>query len=95
MNNVVVARVAGMRKARTWTVMPTSDDRIIIQADGAIGFLIGVAAKAGYVRRADSFHILGSRRHIFSRSISFASQRVCRQVIIGPKYRRANRWSIP
>ena len=37
MNNVVVARFAGMRKARAWTVMPTSDDRIIIQADGAIG----------------------------------------------------------
>ena len=37
MNDIVTAKLAGMRKARAWTVMPTSDDRIIVQADGAIG----------------------------------------------------------
>ncbi|HUA09476.1 MAG TPA: hypothetical protein VMA98_09390 [Candidatus Acidoferrales bacterium] len=37
MDNTVRAKIAGMRKLREWTVMPTSDDRIIVQTDGAIG----------------------------------------------------------
>lgn len=37
MSNVVIAKLAGMRKIREWIVMPTSDDRIIVQTDGAIG----------------------------------------------------------
>ena len=37
MDNIVRARIAGMRKMREWIVMPTSHDRIIIQSDDAIG----------------------------------------------------------
>jgi len=33
----VVAKLGSMRKTRAWSVRPTSDDRIIVQADGAIG----------------------------------------------------------
>ncbi len=37
MKNTIVAKLDNMRKLRTWSVLPTSDDQIIIQADGAIG----------------------------------------------------------
>ena len=37
MSDVVTAKLSGMRKTREWIVMPTSDDRIIVQTDGAIG----------------------------------------------------------
>jgi len=33
----VEAKLARMRKPRRWLVQPTSDDRIIVQAEGAIG----------------------------------------------------------
>lgn len=33
----VVAKLGSMRKAREWSVRPASDDRIIVQAEGAIG----------------------------------------------------------
>lgn len=33
----VFAKLAKMRKPRKWLVQPTSDDRIIVQAEGAIG----------------------------------------------------------
>lgn len=33
----VVAKLGSMRKAREWSVRPTSDDRIIVQTEGAIG----------------------------------------------------------
>ncbi len=37
MSNAVIAKLTGMRKERAWTVIPTSDERIIVQTDGAIG----------------------------------------------------------
>jgi len=37
MMRTITAKLAGMRKAREWTVMPMADDRILIQTDGAIG----------------------------------------------------------
>jgi len=36
MTNVVIAKLGRMRKERACGVMPTSDDRIIGQTDGAI-----------------------------------------------------------
>lgn len=33
----VIAKLGTMRKARDWLVQATDDDRIIVQADGAIG----------------------------------------------------------
>lgn len=33
----VKGKLAGQRKERTFTVQPTDDDRIIVQADGCIG----------------------------------------------------------
>jgi hypothetical protein len=79
MNNVVVARFAGMRKARAWTVMPTSDDRIIIQADGAIGIFDWRSGEGRVCTKGGYFPILGLRRCIFFRPISFAH--VCKHAL--------------
>jgi len=37
MTRTVTAKLAGMRKERDWCVMPTNNDRILVQTDGAIG----------------------------------------------------------
>lgn len=50
----VHAKLAKMRKPRRWLVQPTSDDRIIVQADGAIG-IFGFDGKGRLTTRGEYF----------------------------------------
>lgn len=66
MNNIVVAKLAGMRKARTWMVMPTSDDRIIVQAEGAIGIFEWRTGKGRRTTRGGHFpHLAIAKAYVF------------------------------
>lgn len=50
----VHAKLAKMRKPRKWLVSATSDDRIIVQADGAIG-IFGMNGKGRLTTRGGYF----------------------------------------
>ncbi len=51
-SNVVIAKLARMRKAREWTVMPTSHDCIIVQTEAAIAPVSRVKEKPASLRDA-------------------------------------------
>jgi hypothetical protein len=78
MNNVVIARFAGMRKARAWTVMPTSDDRIIVQAEGAIGIFDWRSGKGRLSVKGGYFpHLAIAKRFIFPPDFVRAGLQAC------------------
>ncbi|MHB8432251.1 MAG: hypothetical protein ACYDCA_01360 [Candidatus Tyrphobacter sp.] len=66
MSNVVAAKRAAMRKPREWIVMPTSDDRIIVQADGAIGIFDWRSGKGRLSTKGGYFpHLAIAKAYIF------------------------------
>jgi hypothetical protein len=72
MSNVVIAKLAGMRKIREWIVMPTSDDPIIVQTDGAIGIFDWRSGNGRLSTKGGYFPHLASRSRLYFPSSSVA-----------------------
>lgn len=65
----VKGKLAGQRKAREYSVQPTSDDRIIVQADGCIG-IFDVHNGKGYFNTKGGYFLhlnamLGAKPYAF------------------------------
>lgn len=78
MNNIVVVKLAGMRKARTWMVLPTSDDRIIVQADDAIAIFDWRTGKGRLTRKGGYFpHLAIAKPYVFPPDFVRACLQAC------------------
>lgn len=77
----VRGKLAGQRKSRDWSVSPTDDDRLIIQADGCIGAFdvksgVGVLnTRGGYFPHLSA--ALGARAFKFPTEFVAACLRAC------------------
>jgi hypothetical protein len=78
MSNVVVAKLASMRKAREWIVMPTSDDRIIVQSEGAIGIFDWRSGKGRLSTKGGYFpHLAVAKAYVFPPDFVRACLQAC------------------
>ena len=78
MNNFVTAKLAGMRKAREWMVMPTSDDRIVVQADAAIGIFDWRSGKGRLSTKGGYFpHLAIAKAYVFPPDFVRACMQAC------------------
>lgn len=77
MDNTVRAKIASMRKMCEWIVIPTSDDRIIVQTEGAIGIFDWRSGKGRLSTRGGYFpHLAIAKYFVFPPEFV----RVCLQV---------------
>ena len=78
MTPTVTAKLAGMRKAREWSVMPTSDDRILVQTIGAVGIFDWRTGAGRLCTRGGYFpHLAVAKAFTFSAEFVIACLRVC------------------
>ncbi|MHB8432255.1 MAG: hypothetical protein ACYDCA_01380 [Candidatus Tyrphobacter sp.] len=78
MSNIVAAKLASMRKPRDWIVMPTSDDRIIVQADGAIGIFDWRSGKGRLSTKGGYFpHLAIAKAFVFPPDFVRACLQAC------------------
>ena len=78
MKNTITAKLGSMRRAREWCVMPTSDDRILVQTDGAIGIFDWRTGAGKLCTRGGYFpHLAIARPYTFPPDFVQACLRVC------------------
>lgn len=78
MRNTMTAKIPGMRNAREWSVMPTNDDHIIVQSDGAIGMFDWRTGSGKLCTRGGYFpHLAIARPYTFPQNFVQACLRAC------------------
>ena len=78
MTCTVTAKLGSMRKAREWVVMPTSDDRIIVQTTGAVGIFDWRTGAGRLTTRGGYFpHLAIAKAFTFPAAFVRACLRVC------------------